>query len=246
VYAVGYRAFRYFGGEWTNLNKEAITIEPAYSIWGTSARDLWAVGRSMILHYDGTTWSWESSANQREMAGVWASKEEVIAVGSSGTIMRSDRETWEVMPTPTTNHLTTVWGCEGGAFAAGWEGTILRYDGSSWKIEESPVSWTILDLFGFSMHDVYAVGTNPFEVCHFNGREWIPQDTGLYRGTDNRAIWGTSGDNLFVLDAMGAIIHYDGRSWTPLPRYAGGLSSLWGAEQGDLFVAGGGILRYQR
>lgn len=246
LFAVGYRAVRYVDGEWSDLHKESITMEPAYAVWGTSARDLWAVGRRMILHYDGASWAWVSSANQKDMEGVWANKKEVLAVGSDGTIMRSDHETWEVMPSPTTTPLTAVWGWDGGAFAAGWEGIILRYDGTSWKTEESPVSWTILDLFGFGANDVFAVGTNPFEVCHFNGREWLPQDTGLYVGTDNRSIWGTSGDNLFVLNAIGGIIHYDGSSWTPLPRYAGGLSSLWGTDRGDLFVAGGGIFRYSR
>lgn len=247
VFVVGTRALRYYNGEWTDLRKQDLTEETAYSISGTSAHDLWAVGSRMILHFDGDGWTWVSGADQHTMLSVWASDQEVLAVGYDGTIMRRKHDTWEKMPTNTTYGLSAVWGWDGGAFAAGEDGVILRYDGKEWKIEDSPVGWHIFDLFGFGSDDVYAVGANPFEICHFNGSEWIPQDTELFAPNgDNMSIWGTSSRNLFVANRNGHVLHFDGSTWTPLPRYTTSLSCVWGAGEGDVLVGGGGILRLHR
>ena len=66
-------------------------------VWGASPDDVWSVGydnqdRSVILHWDGTTWSsvpMETSSLSSSLNGVWGSgADEVWAVGSSGMILR--------------------------------------------------------------------------------------------------------------------------------------------------------------
>ena len=245
IVAIGDRALHYVDGTWNTLGKEELTLDAAYSLWGTSVRDLWAVGDAMILHYDGSRWTWESGANQRSMRGVWSNAHEVIAVGSGGTIIRGRGLEWETMPTGTTYNLHAVWGWEGGAFAAGEAGVLLQYDGKNWDIVDSPINWNILDLYGLSADNIWAVGSSAIEICHFNGREWIPEDVVPLQG-DCVSVWASSSRNVFVANSWGGVMHFDGNDWSLLPRYSAYNNCLWGDTNGDLLVASRGILRYHR
>lgn len=245
IFVVGTLARRYFEGQWIDLHKEELTTIPADGVWGTSATDVWAVGRRMILHFDGDNWTWVSGANQEYMLAVWSDDRTVLAVGLRGTVMRYQGDRWEVMATPTTYDLSAVWGWGDGAFAAGEAGVILRYDGDDWQIEDSPIGWRINDLFGLAPDDVWAVGSSPIEICHFNGREWLPKDILPMQG-DLVSVWASSPRNVFVVNNIGGVLHFDGNAWSLLPRYMGLNRCVWGTSQGELLVGGSAILRYQR
>jgi hypothetical protein len=64
------------------------------SVWGSGSKDVWAVGDGrflsdgVLLHYDGTSWTWLSSGTTNPLYGVWGtSAGDVWAVGSGGTIL---------------------------------------------------------------------------------------------------------------------------------------------------------------
>jgi len=245
IVAVGAIARRYFEGQWIDLHKEEITNNPAYSVWGTSMSNLWAVGSAMILHYDGDDWTWVSGAAQQDMRGVWCSDDEVIAVGRQGAIMRYRGDEWEAMASGTSYDLSAVWGWKDGAFAAGEDGAILRYDGDDWQIEDSPINWFIYDLFGLAPNNIWAVGESTLEICHYDGRNWTPQEIMATNG-DLVSIWATSSQNVFVANGFGAVLRFDGDAWSILPRYLATHQCLWGNSRGELLVGGSGIVRFQR
>ena len=253
LFAAGERAYRFDGTNWISLRKEDVTERAAVAIHGTDGDNLYAVGNGMILHYDGATWDWMSSGFDSGVNDVWASSGETFAVGSSGMIARLAGDTWVRMDSPSAGTLRGVAGWDGGAVAVGDNGTILRFDGSEWRAEESPVSWTIEDVVAFGPERMFAVGEGHggLLVCDRGGWSTRPVDTyvpGPYYSSEIRSVWGASPTDLFVGQSTGHVHHFDGRTWTPLPRVlAGGLSAGCSAPDGDVFVAAGqATIRYHR
>jgi hypothetical protein len=246
VYVVGAKAYRYFEGAWTDLHKEELVNDLAFSIWGRSEAEIYAVGPGIILRYDGDAWTALSGGAQSYLIAVGGNDHDVFAVGRNGTILRFDGHAWAPMESSTTYDLYSVYAWDDGAFAAGEDGAVIRYNGREWRPFPTPVSWAIYDLFGFGPKDIYAVGDNSTEMCHFNGLEWKPVFIG-YTGGINESIWGTSGRNLFIGQSSGNVLHFDGRTWSFLPRVTTSLvTSVWGTHEREIVaVSRGGVARYR-
>jgi hypothetical protein len=60
------------------------------------------------------------------------------------------------------------------------------------------------------------------------------------------AVWGNSATSVFAVGIGGAILHYDGFSWSPMTTGNGGLNSIWGSSDSSMFAVGrrGKILHY--
>jgi hypothetical protein len=80
----------YDGMSWSTVTIGTRSI--LWSIWGSSATDVWAVGdNGTILHYNGTNWTNASSATLEVLNRVWgSSSSDVWAVGgyTTGTDLR--------------------------------------------------------------------------------------------------------------------------------------------------------------
>ena len=98
------------------------------SIWGSGASDIFAVGDfGTILHYDGSSWTYQDSATDQHLWGVWGSSgSEVFAVGHKGTIVRYDGSSWRAEASGTTEGLQAVWGAGTSMWAVGTAGVILH------------------------------------------------------------------------------------------------------------------------
>jgi hypothetical protein len=75
---------------WTDITP-AISTQSLYSVWGTSAINIYAVGlNGTILHYDGTTWTAESSGTTNKLNAVWGvSETNIYAVGEKVILHKS-------------------------------------------------------------------------------------------------------------------------------------------------------------
>jgi len=224
------------------------------SIWGSGAKDVWAVGAcvaapwsSPILHWDGTAWSSAPSVAGVRLSGVWGSGAgDVWAVGTS----------------------TTSAGVQ--------EEVIFHYDGVSWSKafsyappapvvkSEYGVAKILSSVWGSGPNDVWSVGsactywgdyagygsTNGVDcyesILHFDGTSWTasPSRPGALSG-----VWGRNACDVWAV-GQGPInprvLHWDCTRWsdvTPptvtstLPR--GGLSTVWGTQECDVFIACG-------
>ncbi len=108
-----------------------------YGVWGSSPSDVFVVGYdpwgqgSIILHYDGISWSPMNIGTSKRLSG---SPSDVFAVGGNGTILHYDGISWSPMNIGTSKRLSDVWGnSSSDVFAVGGNGTILHYDGISWS-----------------------------------------------------------------------------------------------------------------
>src|SRR5262249_18609982 len=73
-------------------------------IWGSGESDVWAVGASTILHWDGSAWMRVSSSATNGLSGVWGSGgSDVWAVGVFGTILHWDGSAWMRVSSSATN-----------------------------------------------------------------------------------------------------------------------------------------------
>ncbi len=155
VYTVGTQAkvYHYDGNEWTwafTGPNDSILLD----VWGSGANDVFAVGfthaldsedlSSLILHYDGSTWSAMTSAQGYALFSVHGTgPSDVFAVGTrksptppsetmEGVILHYDGASWLAISDTllsSTSLLTGVWCAPNGkAFIVGYNGMILRYD----------------------------------------------------------------------------------------------------------------------
>ncbi len=254
---------RYDGTGWKEM--ESVNTRWLFCVWGSSLSNILAGGEEMngtlggvILHYDGVKWSemTHPSFSANAVEDIWGtSSSDVYAVGL-GRILHYDGTNW------TTSYqskdpfflFTSVWGdSPSSVFAGGFysEGTdenyvILHYDGSGWTEMARGTGGRLINLWGSSGSDVFAVGYPG--ILHYDGTAWTKMN-----GSSNApqeyvyAIWGTSSSNVFAGGMNGAIHRYDGSSWTDMQSgNTQALWNIWGLSANDVYAAGndGTILHY--
>jgi hypothetical protein len=258
---------------------------------GVSATDAWAVGdytddttgatNTLILHWDGTSWSHVASPNpsstSNELAGVSAtSATDAWAVGdykddTTGAldtlILHWDGTSWSQVTSPNpSQHRQWLGGVSADsatdAWAVGYRGgrlhsLILHWDGTSWSQVTSPNPSPYRDLLAgvttISATDAWTVGwccNGPDTlILHWNGAHWSkvrsPNPTPAYN-----ILQGVSADSTADVWAVGSYgqcgcamtLHWDGTSWSQVPNSsftelagvsATGPRSAWVGEYGQ-------------
>ena len=186
------------------------------NVWGPSANNLYAVGGAptdgLIMNYDGTTWT-------------------EVNVGIDVPLIN-----WIYGFGP--NNITAV----------GNGGTIIHWDGTAWTEQTSPTTEDLWGVWGAAANDLWAVGgrgraEGQATLLHFDGTEWTAQTIpDLERAGVNALfkVWGTSASNVHVVGQNGAVIRYDGTTWTEeLVGASDDLIALWGTGPANIVVVGG-------
>lgn len=134
IFAIGAggRIQRYNGTAWTTMNSP--TSRTLVRISGSGASDVWAVGDSVLVHYDGTQWtdvpltfktSWlasraPSSLQNLFQLGLWArGPKELYMGGDNGQISRWDGTEWRevTLGEPYLRRIIAITGAGGCAIA---------------------------------------------------------------------------------------------------------------------------------
>ena len=100
-----------------------------------------------------------------------------------------------------------VWAC-GGVKINDTVYGIIKWDGVEWKPVDKNGGRAAI--FGFSENDIWVVGGGVF---HFDGTVWsdlTEEDEVLNSNIPYTSLWGTSSSNLYLGNAWGKIIHWDG------------------------------------
>ncbi len=225
---------------------------------GSSASDVLACG-SVVLHWDGTTWSPIPSIPE-ELSDAWyRSSADAFAISIGGAILHFNGEAWTYMAREGEGTLNAIWGCTTPTvFAVGGAGTILRYDGSTCGSMSSGTGSTLRAVWGTSSSDVFAVGDDA-TILHCDGETWSSMSTaaqlpfGIIR---LNGVWGSSESDVYAVGSArgkpsevnrGIVLHYDGSTWNLMDTGAvSGLNAIWGTSASDVFAVGdaGTILHY--
>jgi hypothetical protein len=227
------------------------TTEDLNRVWGTSADDIFAVGRNgTVLHYDGTSWTPMQSGTTETLEGVWgASSSDVYVTGENGTILHYDGASWSPMQSGTTENLGVVWGTSSSdvfvAALPGYAGQILHYDGTSW----SPMQQRAWGVWGSSPDDVWAV-SGEYAVYYYDGIRWtVAWRPANYIASEGLStIWGTSSTDVWVAGNAGVALHYDGMEWSGRSPYVSNAFlqkrrfvyyyGLWASSPSDAYIMG--------
>jgi len=249
VYVGGQSVFRYEDGTWTNLNKEYITRDDVYDIAGRRRNHIFAVGQNMVLHYDGSQWTWLNSAFGINPHAVWVdAADDVWIAGYSDQAYRLHVDTWSQEDIGFRNRsVYDMWGDDEVLVAVGSYGAAsMRKDGV-WRSVPTGSSHSLEAVWGYDQNHIFAADGNGHQVYAWDGRSWHVMVLDQIPDGYMNAIWGTTATNVFVLGGSGTVAHYDGKTWQPLERVlAGGLDALSGTSSELLAVGYIGAVSYRR
>ncbi len=174
-----------------------------------------------------------------------------------------------LLPNVTSDDLRDVWGT-GAAnmfIVGGYDTTILHFDGTHWEDIESLLPQVatadMWGIWGTADDNIFSVGGWAFYGLHrgsilrFNGSYWQSltenPNSLLAWANELRAVWGSSGTDIFVvgernyilprLEWIGPVLHYDGTRVYEMetPRSLTGnadLFDIWGLDADSVFTVG--------
>jgi hypothetical protein len=125
-------------------------------------------------------------------------------------------------------------------------GYLGHYDGAGvdWHQLGSAAGIT---LWGVGTGDVWLIqgsawSTNPYIITHWKGLSGVTvaQDTQFTSARPLNAMWGNATSDLWAVGEAGAIIHYDGRAWSPISQSPTtvALRGVWGTAPNDVWAVG--------
>lgn len=202
------------------------------SVWGTSARDVWAVGADArdgsgptVLHFDGEAWARVSTGRtEGDLWWVFGFVDGPVYMGGDGgVILRYQSDSFTTMATPGIGTVFGIWGASpSDVWAVGGEsesagGFAWRLQGDAWQAEPSvpaavPMESAIWKMHGTATSDAWAVGSNGVAL-HWDGVAFSQGNTGV--GTSLFTVHAHEGRYAAVGgSSSGFIVEHDGVEWT--------------------------------
>ncbi len=100
----------------------SVGVSDLFGIWGSGPSDVWAVGSTRIVRWNGTSWALgaPSTVVTNRLNHVWGTgPADVLAVGGNGTILRWNGVAWSSQTSPTPAALSGVWGISSDVWVVG-------------------------------------------------------------------------------------------------------------------------------
>lgn len=149
-------------------------------------------------------------------------------------IARWDGETWTEVVRDT--GFIDLFAVGADVWGVGYNGKIARWDGAAFAPIASGVTSSLSGVWGASSADLWIVALNATALLHWDGAAVTSVTVGT---TPLRAVRGTASDDVWAVG--GAIHHFDGATWTPVPATLPGTLTTVHAVARDLaWVSGGG------
>ena len=265
LYAVGGRpdagvVMRFDGNAWRSVDL-GVSVPLLNWVFGFSPTDVTVVGNGgTILHFDGGSWSTESTTVTQDLWGVWGTRRDALwAVGGNGrsegqaTLLRRDGSGWRRVPTPglsrpNVNAFFKVWGAaDDDVYVVGQQGAILHFDGTGWAEIPSGTGEDLISLWGTGPDRIVVVGgRNNGQVVTFDGNTWTHRSLAPLPGLNG--VWMRRPDVVHVAGAGGtlATLRLPDFSLVPAdlePRVTDDFHAVFGAPGGRLISVGGSLIR---
>lgn len=188
------------------------------------------------------------------LLSVWGEPDDLWAVGgvpdpSTAVIMHRSGGAWTAVDAPpSTPLLNWVYGFGDELFIAGQAGVVLRRNGESFETMDTPTDQDLWGIWGSSPSDLYAVGGIPFPggeptIIHYDGSTWEAIEVPELMRANVFAffkVWGSGPNDVWVVGQRGAVVHWDGTSWSEeLIGASVDMISLWGTGPDRIVVVGG-------
>jgi len=224
VYAVGKGGLilHYDGFSWSPMASGVTT--DLNDIWGSSADTIYAVGAAnTILRFDGTSWSamdtpTSTGTNLLGVHGNGANYAYAVGTKSGisgiGVLLHYHGTNWHCIYCAYGNYHGVWVSPDSCVYASGLHhdflyGFLVRYDGTNWINTELPIKNTGYGMWGDGSDNVYGVFDKGY-VAHFDGAQWT---LGLATTDLLLDVWGTSGDDVWVVGKHYLIRHLENGAW---------------------------------
>jgi hypothetical protein len=227
-------------GRWTVVAKGGSdSLSLAFDmngLWGTSARDVWAVDRYGQVHnYDGASWAIAARIGTPLYGIHGTGALNFWVVGKNRTVLRLDGDALVTVPNTFSNPVA-VWvvGADDAWVADDW--AVHHWKAGAWVDADAFDQDGILGLWGARTGEIFAVGREG-TFARRTGGAWQTITSGNTQVTF-KAVWGTDANHVW---AGGTVIgRWDGRNWRVvedgLPLAS--VQALWGASATDVWAAG--------
>ncbi len=198
-----------------------------------------------------TSWEWKNPLPQgNTLQGVSGNADNnIYAVGTSGTIVHFDGGSWTPLPRIDVPVLADVWvSPTGQVFMAAGDfqahGFVIHGNGPPWTVDTIPPYSLARAVWGVTDTSVFAIN-DAFRVLKYNGTAW--SEIGNLAVNQVQDIEGVSSTLLYVSGAVpvassqeGAILRYDGVSWTQVYQGFLSVTDLWVAPDSSVYAVGQG------
>ena len=208
------------------------------SIWGSSDKDVWAVGDDgMMLHYDGAIWGRVPVPTGSDLLAVWgASDKDIWAVGDAGVVIHWDGTLWSrvTTPVPDSAALNDIWGTSGNnIWAVGDRGALIQFNGSAWGAHHLPIINNLLTVWTPSTTDGW-IGGDVGLLLRWNGTTW----TGVQSGNSTAFVHirGTAANKVYAAKQNHEVLTFDGSKWAKLGAAGIHGQRLWMTADNDVWV----------
>ncbi len=247
------------GAVWIDGSRVRVAPFPdgiADAVWADGPSFAVVVGYGGISHlWNGKTWTAAPTGVDADLHAVWGrgsgKSRQIFAGGSKGTILSWVDGAWTRMKAPDSVIVSAFAGAGEKLWAVGQtsgetnsEGAILRLDGDTWvdACKDLACGGAIYAAFAPDANDLWTAGAAGELVHYANGQPEL-----LRSGTRGAitAIWGTGRSDLFVAGDGGFCLHWNGKTWAPLPSSDEDLRAMSGLPNGEAWIAGGaGTIRH--
>ncbi|RME19478.1 MAG: hypothetical protein D6806_18225 [Deltaproteobacteria bacterium] len=143
------------------------------AVWASADNDVWAAGEDGVVHFDGTSWSFDEANASQELMGIWGSSaDDIYAVGKIGTLVHWDGSGWtNVTPQISKGDLNAISGyAADDIWAVGTKppvsgvGPIFHFDGTSWSNLGEVTGYALYAVAATGQHEAIAVGDQSIVV----------------------------------------------------------------------------------
>ena len=182
--------------------------------FGFAADNIYAVGATGIIHYNGTNWSSEYSSGP--LYGIWGSGPDyIVAVGINGAYIRYNGTSWTSLAVNGTEFQYGIWGADqDNLFITMAGGKVAKADAvtvrTTWDENATGTTADLLAAWGTSASNVFIVGKSG-TILHFDGSSFSTMPSGVT--SQLNAVWGSGGNDVWAAGSGGTVLHYDGNSW---------------------------------
>ncbi|MGE3670503.1 MAG: hypothetical protein AB7K71_12630 [Polyangiaceae bacterium] len=235
--------YRFKDGDWTSFGSTtgssvSIQVFAPNDVWITSPGD----ASGDVRHFTGgTTLEPTSVPDGNNISLIWGTApNDVFFVSTTRGILHWNGTTLVEMPQGKPGTVTDIRGTShSDVWAVGEDGLVVHFDGQKWSKPQALVPPTdpaaLRKLDGTSTEDVWAVGGNL--AAHFDGTAWTNLSPTLISQPAFSGVWVESTSSVYLTDAGGALLHYDGSQWSEVARSELTLGDVVGVGPGEVWIS---------
>lgn len=210
-----------------------------------------AYDNGRIFFYDNTDRAWAEMSTPTDIAysefsAAWGIDGYTIVAFMYDKIYCHNGKNWSEMKIVNENEfyrVNTFWGTSIDNIYAGTDyNGILHYDGVSWSESENTSGFHFINgIWGTEDGYVFAVGGGNEGKIYFKSPQGIWSEMpGVPAHHGAFDIWGTSINDIFIVNSESKILHYDGSSWITMSHpETDWLMDVWGTSSTDVYAVGG-------